>query len=57
MQLKQLNAAYHVDVEKNKDLFHRFSLKGVSQILMFNDNEAAVLIEEDALVEKIDKML
>lgn len=30
---------YHVDVEDEKDLFNRFSLKGVPQVLFFNDGE------------------
>ncbi len=52
---------YYVDVEEEKDLFKRFSLKGVPQILLFNDGEfhgkMAGLVEEDALVDKIAKML
>ena len=30
---------YHVDVEEEKNLFNRFSLKGVPQVLFFNDGE------------------
>ncbi|OLN26957.1 thioredoxin family protein [Desulfosporosinus metallidurans] len=30
---------YHVDVEENKALYQRFSLKGVPQILFFNNGE------------------
>lgn len=30
---------YTVDVEEQKDLFQRFSLKGVPQVLFFNDGE------------------
>ena len=52
---------YHVDVEEEKDLFQRFSLKGVPQILLFNDGEyhgkKAGLVEEEVLAEKIDEML
>lgn len=52
---------YHVDVEEDKDLFQRFSLKGVPQILLFNEGEyqgkAAGLVEEEVLAEKIEKML
>ena len=52
---------YHVDVEEDKDLFQRFSLKGVPQILLFNDGEyqgkTAGLTEEEVLAEKIDAML
>jgi len=52
---------YHVDVEEDKDLFQRFSLKGVPQILLFNNGEyqgkKAGLVEEDELAEKIDAML
>jgi len=52
---------YHVDVEEDKDLFQRFSLKGVPQILLFKEGDyqgkAAGLVEEDVLAEKINKML
>lgn len=30
---------YYVDVEKEKNLFHRFSLQGVPQILFFKEGE------------------
>jgi len=30
---------YYVDVEEDKNLFQRFSLKGVPQILFFNEGE------------------
>jgi Thioredoxin domain-containing protein len=52
---------YHVDVEEEKGLFQRFSLKGVPQILLFNGGEyqgkKAGKVEEEVLAEKIDEML
>ncbi len=52
---------YHVDVEEEKDLFKKFSLKGVPQILLFKDGEyqgkKAGLVEEEDLTEIIDEML
>ncbi len=52
---------YHVDVEEEKDLFKKFSLKGVPQILLFKDGEyqgkKAGLVEEEVLTEIIDEML
>lgn len=48
---------YHVDVEEQKALFQRFSLKGVPQILFFNDGEyqgkMAGKVEEEQVEEKI----
>lgn len=52
---------YHVDVEEEKDLFNRFSLKGVPQVLFFNDGEflgkLAGKKEEDVYTAKIDEIL
>jgi thioredoxin 1 len=52
---------YHVDVEEEKNLFQRFSLKGVPQILLFNNGEyqgkKAGLVETDELAGKIDQIL
>lgn len=52
---------YYVDVEEEKSLFQRFSLKGVPQIMLFNDGEyqgkKAGLVEEEVLAEKINAML
>lgn len=52
---------YYVDVEEDKDLFQRFSLKGVPQVLFFNDGEfkgkLAGKVEEEAVEEKIAEVL
>ncbi|MGE4272511.1 MAG: thioredoxin family protein [Desulfitobacterium sp.] len=52
---------YYVDVEDEKALFQRFSLKGVPQILFFNEGEyqgkMAGLVEEDKVEEKIAEVL
>jgi thioredoxin 1 len=51
---------YAVDVEEQKKLFHRFSLKSIPQILFFRGGEyrgkMAGLVEEDAIEEKIDEI-
>ena len=48
---------YRVDVEEERSLFNRFSLKGVPSILFFIDGEyhgrLAGNVEEDQLEEKI----
>lgn len=48
---------YYVDIEENTNLFQRFALKGVPQILYFNGGEfhgkQAGHIEEDKIEEKI----
>jgi len=48
---------YYVDVEENASLFQRFSLKGVPQILYFNEGEfrgkQAGLVDEEKVEEKI----
>ncbi|MFT8315562.1 MAG: thioredoxin family protein [Clostridium sp.] len=48
---------YYVDVEEQKNLFHRFSLKGVPQILFFNDGEykgkLAGQIDDEEVEKKI----
>lgn len=52
---------YHVDVEDEKDLFNRFSLKGVPQVLFFNDGEFlgkfAGKKDEEVYTAKIDEIL
>ncbi|MEL1135635.1 thioredoxin family protein [Desulfitobacterium sp. THU1] len=52
---------YYVDVEDEKALFQRFSLKGVPQILFFNEGEyqgkMAGLVEDDKVEEKISEVL
>lgn len=52
---------YHVDIEAEKDLFSRFSLKGVPQVLFFNDGEFvgkfAGKKEEEDYTNKIDEIL
>ena len=52
---------YYVDVEENTSLQQRFSLKGIPQILYFNDGEfhgkQAGLVEEETVEEKIANIL
>jgi len=52
---------YYVDVEEQKSLFQRFSLKGVPQILFFNDGEyqgkMAGKVEDEQVEEKIAEIL
>lgn len=52
---------YQVDVEEQKDLFNRFSLKGVPQVLFFADGEYVKKIggqkEEEDYIEQIESML
>ncbi len=52
---------YHVDVEEDKDLSQRFSLKGVPQILFFKDGEyqgkMAGHVEDDQVEEKIAEVM
>ena len=52
---------YHVDIEAEKDLFNRFSLKGVPQVLFFNEGEFlgkfAGKKEEEDYTNKIDEIL
>ena len=52
---------YHVDVEEQKPLFQRYSLKGVPQILFFSDGEnrgkLAGAIDEDKVMAKIAEVL
>ncbi len=54
-------AFYYVDVEEDKNLYQRFSLKGVPQILFFNDGEyrgkLAGKIEEEEVEDKIAEVL
>ena len=48
---------YYVDIEESSSLFQRFSLKGVPQILYFNNGEyqgkQAGLVEDEEVEEKI----
>ena len=52
---------YYVDVEEDKNLFQRFSLKGVPQVLFFKEGEyqgkLAGKVEEEAIEEKIAEVL
>jgi len=52
---------YYVDVEEDKALYQRFSLKGVPQILFFKDGEyqgkLAGAVEEEDVEEKITNLL
>jgi Thioredoxin domain-containing protein len=52
---------FYVDVEEDKDLFQRFSLKGVPQILFFNNGEyqgkLAGKVEEEDVEDKIAEVL
>ncbi|MDQ7095078.1 thioredoxin family protein [Desulfosporosinus sp. PR] len=54
-------AFFYVDVEEEKNLFQRFSLKGVPQILFFRDGEyqgkLAGNVEAEAVEEKIAEVL
>lgn len=52
---------YYVDVEEQKNLFQRFSLKGVPQILFFKDGEfqgkVAGKVEEEQIEDKISEIM
>ena len=52
---------FAVDVEEEKNLFQRFSLKGVPQILFFHNGEyqgkLAGKVEEETVEEKIAEVL
>ncbi|MDP4161122.1 MAG: thioredoxin family protein [Bacillota bacterium] len=52
---------YYVDVEEDKALYQRFSLKGVPQILFFKDGEyqgkQAGNVEEEDVEERITDVL
>ena len=52
---------YYVDVEEIRNLYQRFSLKGVPQILFFNDGEyhgkMAGSVEDDQIEDKIAETL
>jgi len=52
---------FFVDVEEDKSLFQRFSLKGVPQILLFNEGEyqgkLAGNVDEEKVEEKIAEVL
>lgn len=54
-------AFYYVDVEKDKQLYQSFSLKGVPQILFFKEGEyqgkLAGKVEEEQIEEKIAEFL
>lgn len=63
LHLKYLGkfAFYNVDVEKNKSLFQRFSLKGVPQILFFNGGDfqgkLAGKVDDEQIEEKIKEII
>lgn len=52
---------YYVDVEEDKNLFQRFSLKGVPQILFFKGGEyqgkLAGAVDKDKVMDKIAEVL
>ncbi len=52
---------YYVDVEEDKNLYQRFSLKGVPQILFFKEGEYQAklvgAVDEDKVIDKIDEVL
>lgn len=52
---------YYVDVEDDKALFQSFSLKGVPQILFFNEGEyqgkLAGAVDEEKVMDKIADIL
>lgn len=52
---------YYVDVEENPPLYQRFSLKGVPQILFFNEGEfsgkLAGKVEDEQVEEKIEGII
>jgi len=52
---------YYVDVEEERALYNRFSLRGVPTLLFFKDGEyrskLAGNVEEEQLVEKIEELL
>ncbi|MDO4281864.1 MAG: thioredoxin family protein [Peptococcaceae bacterium] len=52
---------YEVDVEEERNLFARFSLKGVPQVLFFNDGEYVGKLAGDKEIEeyedKIDEII
>ena len=51
---------YYVDVEEEKNLYQRFSLKGVPQILFFKEGDYKAklvgAIDEDQVIEKIAEL-
>lgn len=52
---------YYVDVEEDKSVLKQFALKGVPQLLFFNQGELysklAGNVEEEDIEEKIDEIL
>ncbi|AEG60349.1 thioredoxin family protein [Desulforamulus ruminis] len=52
---------YYADVEEDKDLYQRFSLKGVPQILFFNEGEyqgkLAGNVDDEKVEDKIAEVL
>ncbi|KUO62053.1 MAG: thioredoxin [Gracilibacter sp. BRH_c7a] len=52
---------YYVDVEDQKSIFNRFTLKGVPQILFFKDGEyqgkLAGVVDEEKVANKIADIL
>lgn len=51
---------YYINVEEEKNLLQRFSLKGVPQVLFFDEGEykgkLAGNVEEDQLEDKIEEL-
>lgn len=48
---------YNVDVEKDRDVFLKFSLKGVPQILFFKNGELQGKISGDATEDRIEEKI
>lgn len=52
---------YQVDIEEQKDLFIKFALKGVPQVLFFDNGECVYKVggkrDEEEYAEKIDAIL
>ena len=61
LQYRDRFGFYYVDVEEDKNLFQRFSLKGVPQILFFKEGEyqakLAGAVDEDKVMDKIEEVL
>lgn len=51
---------YYIDVEEEKNLLQRFALKGVPQVLFFDEGEykgkLAGNVEEDQIEDKIEEL-
>ena len=48
---------YEVDVEEEPQLFQRFSLKGVPQVVFFNDGEFAGKLSGDHPIEEFEEKI